>query len=270
MLTRNQPKVLISIFLVFLALIMNLSISCSKTQPKLTIFAAASAKSPLDEICQQFEEQYKTSVEINYGGGGEVLNQMVLSQSGDVYVAPEQRFMETAGEKQAIYTETIKSIAYMVPVIAVPKGNPNNITSLADLAKPGIRVAITRPETTLLGNYAPEILHKAGLAEEIERNIVTEAARPDSLLTMIVMGQIDAGITWHFYMAQAPDEIEVIFMLPEQLTGIGEMQIAVSVYSHDRKEAQRFIDFMTSANGKNVFEKHGYLVNAEEVKKYWQ
>ena len=270
MLTRNQPKVLIPIFLVLLALIMNLSISCSNTQPKLTIFAAAAAKSPLDEICQQFEEQYKASVEIKYGGGGEVLNQMVLSQSGDVYVAPEQRFMETAKEKQAIDPETIKSIAYMVPVIAVPKGNPNNITSLADLAKPGIRVAVTRPETTLLGNYAPEIFQKAGLFEEIKKNIVTEAARPDSLLTMIVLGQIDAGIIWHFYMVQAADKIEVIFMSPEQLTGIGEMQAAVSTYSNDKTMARQFIDFMISENGKSIFEGAGYIVNAEEVKKYWQ
>jgi len=194
---------------------------------------------------------------------------MILSGSGDVYIAPEQRFMETAIEKGAIELETIKSIAYMIPVIAVQKGNPKNIVTLADLARPGIRVAITRPETTLLGKYAPEIFSKAGIAEAIEKNIVTQAARPDNLLTMLVMGQIDACIIWHFYQLQVPEQIENIYLLPEQLTGIGEMQVAVSSYSNDRKSAQRFIDFITSGNGAAVFKRFGYLVDNEEVNRYW-
>ena len=267
---RNRKAVLASILLVIMTLIIILGSSCSPTPSNLSIFAAAGAKPPLDEICQKFREKYSTTVEVSYGGGGEVLSQMTLSRSGDVYVAPEQRFMEMATEKQAIDPETIKRVAYMIPVIAVKKGNPKNIHTLADLAKPGIKVAVTRQETTLLGKYAPEIFDKAGLTEEIGKNIVTEAARPDSLLTMLVMGQIDAGITWHFYQVQAPDQIENIYLLPEQLTGIGEMQAAVSAYTNNKKAAQQFVDFMTSADGKEVFKNLGYLVDAEEVKKYWQ
>lgn len=267
---RNQRLAIVPIFLLFLVLIINFNISCSTEQSNLNVFAAAGAKPALDEIGQKFEEKYGTAVEISYGGGGEVLNQMVLSHSGDAYVAPEQSFMETAREKQAIDPETIKIIAYMIPVIAVSKGNPKNITTLADLARPGIRVAITRPETTLLGKYAPEIFSKAGLAEAIGNNIVTEAIRPDSLLTMLVMGQVDSGIIWHFYQVQAPEDIEVIFLSPEQLTGIGEMQIAVSSYSQNKKASQQFIDFVTSANGKEIFKKNGYITDAKEASKYWQ
>ena len=269
MLKRNQLAVSVSVFLVLLALIISLGCSCSPAEPQLSVFAAAGAKPPVDEICQRFGEQCRIKVEVNYGGGGEVLSNMVLSKSGDLYIAPEQRFMETAKEKGAVDPKTVRSIAYMIPVIAVKKDNPKNIITLADLARPGIRVAITRPETTLLGKYAPEIFRKAGLAEAIEKNLVTQAARPDSLLTMLVMGQVDAGIIWHFYQFQAPEHIEVIFLPPEQLTGIGEMQVAVSAYSNNRKSAQQFIDFITSANGKAVFKKLGYFVDAEEVKKYW-
>jgi molybdate transport system substrate-binding protein len=243
--------------------------SCSAHTTALGVFAAAGAKPPLDEICRKYTEQYRTKVEINYGGGGEVLNQMVLTRSGDIYVAPEQSFMETAVAKQAIEPETVRSIAFMIPVIAVPKGNPGNIACLADLAKPGVRVAVTRPETTLLGRYAPEIFQKAGLSDEIGKNIITEAARPDSLLTMLVLQEIDAGIIWHFYGVQASDDIEIVFLPPEQLTGIGEMQIAASSFSQDKEAAQELIDFITSAEGKDAFKKHGYFVDTGEVKEYW-
>jgi molybdate transport system substrate-binding protein len=198
-----------------------------------------------------------------------VLSQMALSRSGDVYIAPEQSFMDAALEKQAVRTETVRSIAYMVPVIAVKKGNPKNILTLADLARPGVRVAVTRPETTLLGKYAPEIFRQAGLAEAIEENVITQAARPDNLLTMLVMGQVDAGIIWHFYQFQAPEEIENIYLPPEQLVGIGEMQAAVTTYNQDEELAQQFIDYLTSADGQAVFKRLGYLVDTEEVQPYW-
>ena len=258
----------VSIILFVLAL--TLGSSCSPAASELSVFAAAGVMPAVDEICQKFEEQYGTKVQTNYGGGGQILLAMIAARTGDVFIAPEQRFMETAGEKQAIDPETTKSIAYMIPVIAVQKGNPKNITALADLARPRIRVAITWPETTLLGEYAPQIFQKAGLTGAIEENIVTQAARPDHLLTTLVMGEVDAVIIWHFYQSLAPDKIEVIFLPPEQLTGIGEMQVAVSSYGNDRRTAQWFIDFITSANGKAIFKKYGYIVDAEEVKKYWR
>jgi len=266
----NQHTLLITPFAVLLAAALGLVPACSGESPVLSIFAAAGAKPAIDAICQQFQEQYGIRVEVTYSGGGEVLSQMTLAKSGDLYIAPEQSFIEKAIEKQAIEPDTVVSVAYMIPIIAVPKGNPGNIHTLADLARPGVKVAVTRPETTLLGKYSPEIFAKAGLAEEIGKNIVTEAARPDNLLTVLIMEQADAGILWHFYAVQNADKIENIFLPPEQITGIGEMQIAITRYCRDTEKAQNFIDFITSAEGKAVFEELGYFVNAEEIMEYQQ
>ena len=271
MLLKLNTRILLMVIIsVLLAALMGPAVSCSEETQALSIFAAAGTKPAIDEICQQFQDAYGIKIEVTYGGGGEVLSQMTLAESGDLYIAPEQSFMEKAVEKQAVDPDTIVSVAYMIPVIAVPKGNPGNIQTLVDLARPGIEVAVTRPETTLLGKYAPEIFAKAGLAEEISINIVTEAARPDNLLTMLIMEQVDAGILWHFYAAQNAEKIENVYLLPEQLTGIGEIQIAVTTYCRDTDAAREFIDFITSAQGKAVFEQLGYIVNAEDVKEYYQ
>jgi molybdate transport system substrate-binding protein len=262
-------------FLLFILALLVLTaapiISCVKAPSVgLTVFAAAGAKPALDEISRKFEAQYHAAVEVTYGGGGEVLSQMELSRSGDVYVAPEQRFMEMAVEKKVVIPETITIIAHMIPVIALPKDNPRNIKTLEDLANPGVKVAVTRKETTLLGEYAPEIFAKAGLAEEIGNNIVTEAARPDNLLTMLIMKQVDAGIIWNFYEVQASDEIQVIYLAPEQLTGVGEMRAAVSSYTTNTNMSQQFVNFLTSPESKEIFGRLGYIVDDEELKRYWQ
>jgi molybdate transport system substrate-binding protein len=269
-LRKPSFKRVLSISLVNLVLILTLSSSCSPGASTITIFAAAASKPAIDDICQEFVQRFGVEITVNYGGGGEVLSRMILAQTGDIYIAPEQRFMDTATEKQAVQPDTIQSIAYMIPVIAVPKGNPAQITCLADLARPGVRLAITRPESTLLGKYAPEIFEKAGLGEAIQSNIITYASDPNNLLAMLVTGQVDAGILWHFYRTLAPDDIETISLSSEQLTGIGEMQIAVSAYSKDAKTAQSFIDFAISDDGKALFEKNGYITDSEELKQYWQ
>ncbi len=253
-----------------LALFFSVGCSVSRADSRLAVFAAAGAKAAIDEVCQKFQAQTDVCMEISYGGGGEMLSKLILAGSGDIYIAPEQRFMVTATQKQAINPSTIKTIAYMIPVIAVRKGNPQHIVSLADLARPGIRVAITRPETTLLGKYAPEIFQKAGIAEDINKNILTYAADPNNLMTMLLMGSIDAGITWHFYGTSASDKIEVVYFTPEQLTGVGEMQMAVTAYCADMKAAPNFIRYVVSDDGKAVFKKYGYIVDAQEVKKYWK
>jgi molybdate transport system substrate-binding protein len=255
--------------ILFASLVVSLVVSsaCFRQDPisKLVIFASAGGKPAIDEICQRFEEHYQIQLETNYGGGGEILSKMILAKRGDLYVAPEQKFMEAAQAKNAVVPTTIQTVAYLLPVIAVKKGNPKGIHSLNNLANEGIRLAITRPETTLLGKYAPEIFRKAGLEKTIMKNVVTYASDPNSLLTMLIMGQIDAGIIWHFYGTVAIDHIEIIFIALGQLTGIGEMRIAVSAYSKNSELARQFVAFATSAEGKAVFKKYGYVVETEEV-----
>jgi molybdate transport system substrate-binding protein len=260
-------KSLLPVFLVVILPV--LSAGCSSGAGRVTVFAAAGAKPALDEACDRFEDQYGSDVEVSYGGGGEVLARMISLERGDVYIAPEQKFMESAVQHEAVDPTTIATVAYLIPVLAVQKGNPKGIVGVSDLARTDVRVALTRPETTLLGKYAREIFQKAELADEIEANVVTEAARPDIAVTMLAMGHVDATITWHFYRSLAPDELDVVWLDPDELTGIGEMQIAVSTYTRQRDAADRFVDFIASDGGKAVFERHGYIVRADEAKKYW-
>ncbi|MDD5556980.1 MAG: substrate-binding domain-containing protein, partial [bacterium] len=202
---------------------------------------------------------------VSYGGGGEALARMALSGKGDVLLAPEQWIMERATREGAVIPETIRTVAYMVPVIAVRKGNPRGIRTLADLAAPGTRVAISRPETTLLGTIATDMFEKAGLADAIGANVVTQAPDPGVLLAMLLMGQVDAGIIWHFYRDLAGGGIETIPLPCDGRAAIAEMQAAVSSYSTRGGEALGFVEFMASAEGRSVWEEHGYLMTEAEA-----
>ena len=238
---------------------------------EIFVFAAGGTKPAIDEAAKLFEQKTGIKVTVNYGGGGEVLSAMVLAKTGDIYIAPEQNFMNSAKKQGAVdANSTISSLAYMIPVIGVKKGNPKNIQSLADLAKPGIKVAMGNPGTTLLGDLVPQMLQKAGLYDAVKENIVTNAPQVTAIITMLIMNQVDAGVIWHYFGTTASNDVDIIWIPREYVTGIGEIQAAVSVYSQEAITAQKFIDFLASSEGEEIFKKNGYITDAEEVSKYWQ
>jgi len=89
----------------------------SGSAAELTVFAAAGARPAIDELGRIFEKKSGTKIKTDYGGGGEMLSKMLIAKSGDTYIAPEQRFMMTAKDKGVVEPETIRAVAYMVPVL---------------------------------------------------------------------------------------------------------------------------------------------------------
>lgn len=265
-----------SILLVLVSILASISIFGCTNAPQsntkeIFVFAAGGTKPAIDEAALLFEQNTGIRVLVNYGGGGEILSSMVLSKTGDMYIAPEQKFMTSAKNKGAIDNNAvIYSCAYMIPVIGVRDGNPLNIQSLDDLAQEGIKIAICNPETTSLGVLAPQILEKAGLYEEVKQNIATYAPQVTSIVTMLKMNQVDAGIIWHHFGTSNSNDIDIIWIPEVHITGIAEIQAAISTYSQEKATAQSFIDFLISSEGKEIFEKNGYMTNVEEVNKLWQ
>ena len=51
-------------------------------------------------------------------------------------------------------------VAYHVPVIVVQKGNPKNITSLKDFARPGLKIALGDVNATAIGKAGAKMFQK--------------------------------------------------------------------------------------------------------------
>lgn len=237
---------------------------------ELLVFAAGGTKAPVDAAAAAFQQKYGTKITINYGGGGEVLSNMVMAKKGDVFIAPEQRFMNSAKKQGAVDTAATPTVlAYMIPVIGVQKGNPLNIQTLADLGKRGVKIAMGNPDTTLLGEVGPEILKKAGVYDTVNPNIVTNVPQVNTIITDLKTKQVDAGIIWHYFSVTNASDVDIIWIPAEYITGIGEIQAAVTTYSQESWTAQQFINFLASVDGQAIFKQNGYIVDKSEANKYW-
>ena len=244
-------------------------VGCARApEEAITVFAGAASKVALDEAATAFENRSGIKVYANYGGSGAVLSQMKLSRSGDVYMPGSPDYLAVAERDGIIRPDSTKIVSYLVPIIAVQHGNPRNVQSLSDLARPGIKVAIGNPEAVCVGLYAVEIFDHNHLLTEVGRNIVTEAESCEKVATLISLKSVDAAIGWHVFHDWDPDSIDAVYLKPEQLPRIAYIPAAISTYARDSDSAQKFIDFLVSSQGQDIFRKWGYITTEAEARKF--
>lgn len=230
----------------------------------LIVYCGAGMRKPMDEIGPLFEERYGITIYYNYAGSGHLLNQIGLAQMGDVYQPGAMYYFDIAKEKS--FTDHEKLVAYHVPVIAVPKGNPANITCLADLTKPGVRVAMGDPEACAIGELGNKILEKNGIKDAVEKNTIARGATVNALIVYVSTGDVDAAITWRESVLFALDETDVV-EIPGNENIIKTIPIGVLTFSENKEYAGNFVDFVTSDEGKAIYEKYGFTLYQEEIGK---
>ena len=243
--------------------------SCHAAEQKaIEVFAGAASKPATEEAAQLFEQKTGIRVLLHFGGSGKMLSDMKLSQKGDLFFPGSSDFMEIAKQQKLVRLETEERLIYLIPSINVPKGNPTDVRSLKDLARPGLRVGIARPDMVCVGLYAVEILESNGMAETVRPNIKVNAESCEKVAQLVALGTVDAVIGWSVFSIWNPDKIETILLNQKEIPRIGYIPIAVSSFCKNPDAAHQFIAFLKSDVGKAIFKKWGYLVTEDEARKY--
>ena len=235
--------------------------SAAEKPQSLMVYCGVGMREPMDEIGSLFKEKYGISIVYNYAGSGHLLNQIELAQMGDVYLPGAMYYLDIAREKSFIDYE--KLVAYHVPIIAVPKGNPANITCLADLEKPGVRLAMGDPKACAIGKVGNNILEKNMIKDGVEENTIARGTTVNALIVYVSTGDVDAAITWRESVIFAPDEADVV-EIPDNENIIKTIPIGVLTFSENKEYARDFIDFVTSDESKAVYEKYGFVPHPDE------
>jgi len=238
---------------------------------RILIFAGAASKPATEEVVHSFQKMFAIPVDVVFGGSGFVLSQMKLAKKGDLYFPGSSDFMEKAKKEGLVFPESEKIVTYLIPAINVQKGNPKGISSLKDLTRDGIRVAIANPEMVCVGTYAVEIVEK-NLSpfekEKFKKNLVNYTESCEKTANAIALKAVDAVLGWRVFQYWDPQRIETIYLKPEEIPRIGYIPIAISKFTRDKVLARQFTDFLLSSEGKAIFRKYHYLMNAQEARQF--
>jgi len=232
-------------------------------------FCGTASELPMEEAAKVFEQKTGIKVELNWGGSGAVLSQLKLSRRGDLFIPGSPDYMAKAIKEGLVDPATVKIIAYLIPTINVRKGNPLKISSLSDLARPGLRVAIGNPDSVCVGLYGVEVLEKNGLLKAVEKNIVTHASSCAATASLITLQKVDAIMGWDVFAGWNPDKIETVYLKPDEVPRLAYIPAAVTKdFASNRAGAQAFINFLTSPEGQTIFKKWGYLASEKDARKF--
>lgn len=228
---------------------------------QLRVFAGSAIQPALVEVAGLFEAQTGAAVLLHFGGSGTMLSQIALTGSGDLYLPGTSDFLDLARERGVLAPGDPLTLAYLLPVIGVARGNPLEIQGLADLARPGLRVGMGRPSSVCVGRYAVEILEHAGLTAGVGRNLVNQAESGSKTAQMLSLGLVDAVLGWDVFDDWDPARIETVTLRPQEVLRIGVVAGAVVRHSSEPQLAHEFLAFVSGPDGRDVFLRHGYLTD---------
>jgi len=237
----------------------------SNPSGSITIFCGSASKPAMTEIAAAFEQETGVETELIFGGSGTLLAQMELSRKGDIYLPGSSDYIIIAERKGQLIEDSDRVVAYLVPAIITPAGNPAGIHRLEDLARPGVRVGIGNPETVCLGLYSIELLDKAGLLDDVLPNLATFGASCSKTANLTTMGHVDAVLGWRVFHHWNPNRIGQQPIAPERIPRISTIPISIPIHARDVALSERFIDFTLSPPSQAVYRKYGYLTDKAQA-----
>jgi molybdate transport system substrate-binding protein len=234
----------------------------------ITVFCGSANKPPMEEIAAKFKQEKNVEVNMIFGGSGSLLSQIELSKKGEIYLPGSPDYIIIAERKKLIIEDSDQIVAYLVPAIITPAGNPANVKSLEDLARPGVRVGIGNPETVCLGLYGIEILETNNLMDPILKNVVTFGGSCSKTANLAALNKVDAILGWRVFHYWNPERMGFVAINPKQIPRISYIPISIPKYTKDINLSKAFIEYTLSPIGQAIYKKYGYLSKLEDAKAF--
>ncbi len=221
---------------------------------ELLVYSGAGLKPAMEEIKKVFEQDQDVVVNYVYAGSAQLLSQIETSGKGDVFIVGSQSAYKVIKDKGL--AEENQLVAHHTPIIAVPKGNPANITSLMDFTRSGLRVILGDPKSNAIGETAQKIFSKNKI-EGVDKNVVSLTATVNEIVVALKAGNADAAIiTKDGYVGNEAFLDVIDIPLEQNIDQIIPICVLKSTTNHDL--AQKLVDFVASEKGKEIFTKHGF------------
>ena len=205
---------------------------------RLVVSAASSMTSALESCAPEFGKEENADVKLSFAGSDELAAQIRQGAKVDAYAAANTKLPDEL-HGDGLLSQPVE-FATNEFVLAVPKDS--QIASLADLTKPGTKLAIGS-ESVPIGAYTRETLAK--LPPEREKAILANVRsnEPDvkGIVGKLTQGAADAGFVYVTDVNATDGKLDAIDM-PADLEPRVTYGAGVVSKSEQRELAQRFVD----------------------------
>lgn len=216
----------------------------------LTVYAAASLQPPFDAVGRALQTKQAIYTTFNYAGTQTLTAQLTQGAQADVFASADTAHMKTV-QDAGLLDGAPQVFAHNRLEIAVAKGNPKHIQSLADLARSNLVIVLADPSVPA-GKYAQQALAQAGVTVKpasLELQVT-------AVLNKVALGEADAGIVYVSDVASS-GKVDGI-AIPDTQNVVADYPVAVLSGAHDKAAAKLFVEYLLSDSGQAILKQAGF------------
>lgn len=229
----------------------------ARAQGQITVAAAISMKDALEAIEKTYASQAGApKLVYTFGASGILEKQIEEGAPVDVFISAAPAQMNTLEGKGLLLAGSRRNVAGNRLVLVVPLGS-TLVKSVEDLKKPQVRtIAMGETRSVPAGQYAAEALRNLHLFELLQWKFVYgQSVR--AVLAYVEREDADAGFVYETD-ARITDKVAIAAAVPASSYTPVVYPAAVIRSSQNPAGARKFLEFLTTAEGRAVFEKYGF------------
>ena len=235
-----------------------LILSAQAALADVTVFAAASLKTALDEIAAGWTAETGTPVTLSYGGTPALAKQIAEGAPADIFLSASTAWMDDLQDKALIQVGSRRDLLGNSLVLIGPPGAASlTIDGALDLAGllGGGKLSMALVDAVPAGQYGKEALESLGLWAAVEPSVV-QSENVRAALKLVVLGETPLGVVYASDAVAEPG-VAVIGIFPEGSHKPIVYPGALTVTAGD--EAGAFLDHLSSPGAQEVFKANGFV-----------
>jgi molybdate transport system substrate-binding protein len=232
----------------------------AQTKSRLVVSAAASLTEAFKEIGFLYNQTQPTvTVRYNFASSGALQQQIENGAPADIFISAAKKQMDVLQQKNLVDSASRRNLLTNRLVLVVSNRNLGitHLQSLKDIRVK--RIAIADPRSVPAGQYSEEALKKQGLWNSLKPKFVL-ANNVRQVLQFVESGNVQAGLVYATD-AKNSNKLKVVQVIPANLHTPIIYPIAVVKRSNNQTSARNFIQFLSSNQAKQIFQKYGFGIN---------
>ena len=218
----------------------------------VTVFAAASLTEAFNDEQTALKASHPgLSVTYSFAGSGALVAQVEQGAPADVVATADTASMKKLTDAGLVEAPTI--FARNQLEILVAPGNPLGIGTLADLARPDVKLVL-EDESVPAGKYAAQALATAGVTVAP----LSKEADVKAAVAKVTLGEADATIVYATDVTAAGAKGQGV-VIPDAQNVVAEYPVAVVKGTGNRAGAVAFVDAIVKGTGQDALRRRGFL-----------
>ncbi len=223
----------------------------------ITVFAAASLKTALDEIAADWQKTSGDTVTISYAGSSQLAKQIQQGAPADIFISAAENWMDELEKTDNIDKATRHDLlGNTLVLVGHGPSQPVEIAALPEALGEG-KLAMALVDSVPAGQYGKQALEKLGLWDKVESH-VAQADNVRAALTLVATGEAPYGIVYGSD-AIAEKDVSVAATFPTD-SHDPIIYPAAIVKGAASSQAGAFLTNLREEPAKKVFEGQGFTV----------